>query len=210
MARTGRRRGASGTRERILAAARGAFAEAGFEGATIRGIARTAGVDPALVHHYFGTKEQLFVAAVDLPFDPASLAEAVAEGSLEDAGERIARFALRVWTEPGARPVLTAVARSAVSDAHAADALRNLMERTLLPAMRGLGVDHPELRASLAWSQIVGLFFGRYILRVRPLVEIGQEDLAAAMASTLQQALTGPVAASRPPSGAWSASVPAR
>lgn len=210
MSRTGRRPGASGTRERILAAARAAFAETGFDGVTIRGIARAADVDPALVHHYFGTKERLFVAVMELPFDPANLAGAVAEGSLEDAGERIARFALRVWTEPGARPVLAAVARSAVSDARAADTLRGLMERTLLPAMRGLGVDHPELRASLAWSQIVGLFFGRYILRVGPLVEIGREDLAAAMASTLQQALTGPVAASRPADGVRPASVPAR
>ena len=194
MARTGRRPGTSGTRERILVAARAAFAEAGFEGATIRGIARAAGVDPALVHHYFGSKEQLFVAGMQLPFDPAQLVDAITEGGIEGAGERIARFALRVWMAPGSRPVLVGVARSAVSDERAAATLRGLMERTLLPAARGLGVDQPELRASLVWSQIVGLFFGRYILRVGPLVEVGPDELASAVAPLLQQALTGPIA----------------
>lgn len=197
MPRTGRRPGASGTRERIVAAARIAFAEAGFDGATIRGIARTAGVDPALVHHYFGTKEQLFVASMQLPFDPATLVEAITRGGPDGAGERVARFAVGVWMDPGATPVLVGVARSALSDARAATTLRNLMERTLLPAARGLGVDHPELRASLAWSQIVGLFFGRYILRVGPLVEMSSERLVAALAPQLQQALTGPLAPSR-------------
>jgi AcrR family transcriptional regulator len=197
MARTGRRPGASGTRERILVAARVAFAEAGFDGATIRGIARSAGVDPALVHHYFGTKERLFVASMQLPFDPATLVAAITRGGLNGAGERVARFAVGVWMDPGATPVLVGVARSALSDAGAASTLRNLMQRTLLPAARGLGVDHPELRASLAWSQIVGLFFGRYILRVGPLEELSPERLVAALAPQLQQALTGPLAPAR-------------
>ncbi len=193
MARTGRRPGLSGTRDRILDAARAAFAEAGFDGATIRGIANAAGVDPALVHHYFGTKERLFVAAMELPFDPGALVAAITRGGLEGAGERIAGFVLGVWMDPGATPVLVGVARSAVRDEGAAATLRDLLERTLLPAARGLGVDQPELRASLAWSQIVGLFFGRYILRVGPLVAIPPRRLAAALAPLLQQALTGPI-----------------
>jgi AcrR family transcriptional regulator len=197
MARTGRRPGASGTRDRILAAARVAFAEAGFDGATIRGIARTAAVDPALVHHYFGTKEQLFVAGMQLPFDPATLVDAITRGGLEQAGERTARFAVGVWVDPGATPILLGVVRSAVSDERAAATLRDLMERTLLPAARGLGVDQPELRASLAWSQIVGLFFGRYILRVGPLVTISSDQLIAALAPQLQQAFTGPIPGGR-------------
>ena len=115
----------------------------------------------------------------------------------EGAGERTARFAVGVWVDPGATPILLGVVRSAVSDERAAATLRDLMERTLLPAARGLGVDHPELRASLAWSQIVGLFFGRYILRVGPLVTISSDQLIAALAPQLQQAFTGPI----PPGG---------
>ncbi len=193
MARTGRRSGVSGSRERILAAARAAFAEAGFEGATIRGIARAAAVDPALVHHYFGTKEQLFVASIELPFDPSELVGAVTAGGVDGAGERIARFALGVWLDPGTRPVLVGVLRSAASDERAAATLRGLLERALLPAVHGLRLDHPELRASIAWSQLVGLFFGRYVLRVRPLVTVSPEALVAAMAPILQRTLTGPM-----------------
>jgi AcrR family transcriptional regulator len=190
MARTGRRPGTSGSRERILAAARAAFAEGGFEGATIRGIARSAAVDPALVHHYFGTKEQLFVASIELPFDPSGLVDAITEGGVDGVGERIARFALGVWAEPQARAVLVGVFRSAARDERAAATLRGLLERTLLPAVRALELDQPELRAAMAWSQLVGLFLGRYVLRVTPLVTVSGEDLVAVMAPILQRTVT--------------------
>ncbi len=194
MARTGRRPGASGSRERILASARAAFADGGFDGATIRGIARSAAVDPALVHHYFGTKEQLFVASIELPFDPSALVGAITEGGVGGVGDRIARFALGVWAEPQARSVLVGVFRSAARDERAAATLRGLLERTLLPAVRALGLDQPELRAAMAWSQLVGLFLGRYLLRVTPLVTVSDEDLVTVMAPILQRIVTDPLA----------------
>jgi AcrR family transcriptional regulator len=89
--RTGRRPGRSDTRAEILAAARAEFAGRGFEGATVRGIARAAGVDPALVHHYFGSKEKVFLAAMEFPVDPAAVIERVL-GDPESAGEALARF----------------------------------------------------------------------------------------------------------------------
>lgn len=195
MARTGRRPGRQPTRDRILAAARAAFAEAGLDGATIRQIARGAGVDPALVYHYFGSKEALFIASIELPFEPSALAQTIVEGGVEGIGERIMRFALGVWAQPNARTVLVGVARSAAGDERAASALRGLLESTLLVVVRRLNLDHPELRAALAWSQLVGVFFGRFVLQVRPLVEADPERLVAAAAPGLQAVLTGPIEA---------------
>src|SRR5436190_21555417 len=100
MVRTGRRPGNQDTREAILTAARDAFAERGFDGASIRAIATTAGVDPALVHHYFGNKDQLFLAAIEAPINPAELLERVAAGDPSDVGERLVHTFLSVWDSP--------------------------------------------------------------------------------------------------------------
>src|SRR4051812_44844115 len=100
MARTGRRPGNQDTREAILEAARKAFAERGFDGASIRGIAGSAGVDPALVHHYFGTKDQLFLATIQAPFDPAQVLPQIFEDGIDGVGERVIRAFLSVWDSP--------------------------------------------------------------------------------------------------------------
>src|SRR3982751_1808342 len=89
MARTGRRPGNQDTREAILASARQAFAERGFDGASIRHIATGAGVDPALVHHYFGAKDQLFLAALQVPVDPGTLLPQALAGDPDTVGERL-------------------------------------------------------------------------------------------------------------------------
>lgn len=98
--RTGRRPGNPGTREAILDAARTSFAQRGFDGSTIRGIAGTAGVDPALVHHYFGSKDQLFLAAMQAPIDPRELLPKVLDGDRDGIGERLVRMFLTVWDSP--------------------------------------------------------------------------------------------------------------
>ncbi|TMB85095.1 MAG: TetR/AcrR family transcriptional regulator [Chloroflexi bacterium] len=193
MARSGRRPGRTGTRDRILVSARAAFGESGFEGATVRGIARAAGVDPALVHHYFGSKEQLFVASIELPFDPQHLAALLVRGGLDGLGERMMRFAVSIWGQPRSLQVLLGIARSATSDPRAAEALRGILESSLLPAIRELGVDQPELRASLIWSQVVGLVFGRFVVGVTPLTAAAPEQLVAAVAPILQLTLTAPM-----------------
>jgi len=193
MPRTGRRPGATGTRDRIVNAAQDEFGELGFEGGTLRGIGRRAGVDPALVHHYFGSKQQLFVASMQLPFDPSELAHVLADGGIHGLGERIIRFAVGVWEQPAGRRVMVGISRSAVTDPRAADALRSMLESTLLPIIRRLGVDHAELRASLIWSQIVGVLFGRYIIRVGPLAEADPDDLVQRVGPLLQETLTRPM-----------------
>lgn len=200
MARTGRRPGTSPTRARIAEAATAAFAASGFDGATIRGIARQAGVDPALVHHYFGSKEQLFVATMRLPFDPDQLARTLVSGGVDGLGERMMRFAVGIWEQPGLRPVIQGIARSAASDEQAAAILRGLLESILLPAVRSLGIDQPDLRAALLWSQIMGVVFGRFLVQVAPLAETDPEQVVAIMAPALQATLSGPLAA-RVPAG---------
>src|SRR4051812_27986219 len=97
MARTGRRPGNQDTREAILDAARKAFSERGYDGASIRAIATGAAVDPALVHHYFGTKEQLFLAAIEAPINPGELIPLVLSQGIEGAGERLVTTFLSVW-----------------------------------------------------------------------------------------------------------------
>src|SRR6266545_3836915 len=100
MARTGRRPGNQDTREAILAAARATFADRGYDRASIRAIATSAGVDPALVHHYFGTKEELFLATVNAPIDPREVIPEILAGSRDEIGERLVRMFVRVWDSP--------------------------------------------------------------------------------------------------------------
>src|SRR3979490_1424213 len=100
MARAGRRPGQTETREEILVAARRLFGEKGYQGATIRGIAAEAGVNPALVHHFFRTKEQVFVAAMNFPLDPATTVAGLLDGPREDVGRRVVTLILGVWQVP--------------------------------------------------------------------------------------------------------------
>lgn len=192
-ARGGRRRGESGTREAILAAARESFGSAGFSGTTIRGVARTAGVDPALVHHFFGNKEALFGAAMELPFDPAVVVADLLAGGLEGLGERVVRAFLAVWDgTPGQGPML-ALLRSAVTDEQAAGSLRAFLSRVLLtPLAQAAADDDPELRANLAASQMIGLAVARYVVQLEPLASAGCDDLARALGPTLDRYLTAP------------------
>ena len=192
--RGGRRPGESGTREAILAAAREGFGSAGYGGTTIRGVARTAGVDPALVHHFFGNKEGLFGAAMELPFDPAVVVSELLADGLQGLGERVVRTFLAIWDgTPGQGPML-ALLRSAVTDEQAADSLRAFLTRVLLtPLAQAAGDDRPELRANLVASQMVGLAVARYVVRLQPLASAAPDDLAPALGPTLDRYLTGPL-----------------
>ena len=126
--RTGRRPGSADTRGRILDAARAAFGERGYDGASVRQIAADAGVDPALVHHYFGPKQRLFVAAMTFPVDPAvALPRLLAAGPREELGERFVRFVVALWDRPDVRPLVAGVVRSAATDPVAATMARRLL-----------------------------------------------------------------------------------
>jgi len=179
----------------VLAAARTAFAERGFEGATIRGIATEAGVDPALVHHYFGSKDKLFLAAVEAPADPDELLPVVLAAPPDELGAAVVGLVLRLWDGP-ARPAGLALLRSAVSNEWTAKLLREfLVAKVLRKVVATLGFD-PDVRAaraSLVATQIIGLVMGRYVLKVEPLASASPESLVAAIGPTVQRYLTGDV-----------------
>jgi AcrR family transcriptional regulator len=192
--RSGRRPGKQDTRAAILAAARDVFAERGYDAATIRQIATGAGVDPALVHHYFGTKDRLFAATVNFPMNPAEyVPQVLGGGDPAGAGERLVRAFVTVWDSPvGAAGV--ALLRSAVTNQAAARLLREfLTTQVLRRAMRILEIHPAEapLRSALIASQISGLGLTRYVLKVEPLASAPPETVVAAVAPTIQRYLTG-------------------
>lgn len=195
MARTGRRHGESGTRAAILDAARQRFAERGYDAATFRAIAAQAGVDPALVRHYFGSKESLFAAAMRLPFSPADALEQALQGDPERLGERIVRTALRAWDLPDARASALGVLRAAATREEAAGTLRQFLQEAIVARIAGaLESPDAEIRAGLVASQVAGLIVTRSLLRVEPIASLGADALSAAVAPTLQRYLTGDLA----------------
>ncbi|WP_053852907.1 TetR/AcrR family transcriptional regulator [Streptomyces sp. NRRL B-24085] len=184
----------AGTRDRILLAAREEFSERGYEKTSVRGIAKAAGVDSALVHHYFGTKEQVFEAAVEVAAAPAlSAPDAVAEGPVEDVGERLTRFIFGVWENPATRMPLLAIVRSAVTNETAATVFRRLVASQLLRRIADqLDLPDAELRAELAAAQLVGTAMLRYVIKVEPLASTDIEQIIARVAPVVQGHLTGP------------------
>ena len=179
------------TRERILAAARAAFAERGFGATSLRSIATAAGVDPALTIHYFGSKAELFVAAVEPPVDPAALFAGIPSDP-EGAGTRLAAAFLTALDNEHVRGSLLGILRTAVADEATAEMMRTMVaERVVAPAVEALGLDHPDLRATLVGSQLIGLVFARYVLAVEPLASAPTDTLVTAVGPTLQRYLTG-------------------
>jgi AcrR family transcriptional regulator len=191
--RTGRRPGDSvTTRAQILDSARQQFAQAGWDGTTIRGIASAARVDPALVMHYFGSKEGIFRSALEFPLDPAEMVPKLLEPGLQGLGERMVRFFIGVWDSPEGRPLL-GVIRSAVASEPAAKLLREFIGREVLGRIAAaLEVDQPRLRASLAGSQLVGLAMLRYVVKLEPVASATADELAAWVGPTVQRYLTEP------------------
>jgi AcrR family transcriptional regulator len=188
----GRPPGSRNTREEILDAARTEFASAGYDATTVRGIARRAGVDPALIHHYFGSKDKVFVAALQFPIDPVEIAPKVFAGGPDGVGERLLRFLLGVFEAPDTRPRALALVRSAVSNDEVAALFRGfIVAKVIIPNVASLGVSDPDVRASCAVSQIGGLLLARYIVGVEPLASAPPEDVLRWIAPTLQRYLAG-------------------
>jgi AcrR family transcriptional regulator len=188
----GRRPGGVDTRAAILDAAAGEFADLGYDTTSIRGIARRAEVDPALVHHYFGGKAQLFAAVMDIPADPAVLIGRIVAGPREQIGEALVRTFLAVWDSPEGRPRFVALVRSAVTHEVATRMLREFLTREVFGrVLRSLEVDgsspaDAELRAGLAASQMVGLALMRYIIEFPAVVDASHDDLARLVGPTIQ------------------------
>lgn len=190
--RPGRRPGESGTREAILASARAAFAARGYERTTIRGVAGAAGVDAALVLHYFRSKEGLFEASLELPVRPGHILERAAAAGPDQLGATIVRTFLEAWEPPEARVRLMAMLRSAMTNETAMAMIRDLLVREVFgPITQALGVPDARLRATLVGSQFVGLAVLRFVGRLEPLASASVDELVAAVGPTVQRYLTG-------------------
>ena len=207
--RSGRRSGDSGTKEAILAAARARFGEVGYDRATIRDIAAAAGVDPALVHHFYGAKERLFAAAMQLPVTPGDVLDAVllpgAPPAGHGLGEHVVRTVLGIFEVAEIRSTFLALLRTATTSDQAASMLRefvteNILSRVaqLVPEDAAAGGD-AEFRATLVGSQVIGLGLARYVLGLEPLARADTSKLAAAIGPALDRYLTGDLAAPEPP-----------
>lgn len=190
--RRGRRPGGTDTRSALIEAARQVFAEQGYDGATVRTIATRAGVDAAMVNHWFGSKEGLFVQAVlQLPFDPAVLIERLTDGPPEALGERIVRTFLTVWDTTGGGH-FTAIVRSVSSQEQAAHLLHDFFVKQVFSRIAGsVAPDRPQFRGSLVGSQIVGMGMARYVVKFEPLASMDIETMVKAVAPNVQRYLTG-------------------
>lgn len=189
----GRRPGGPDTKAALLAAARQTFIEHGYTGATVRDIAGRAGVDPAMVRHWFGGKEGLFTAAIAIPINPAEQVPKLLDGPPERLAERILRQFLTVWDTAGGGEFAALVRSVAVQE----DAVRMLREFVTTVVfgklVRSLDVDHPEMRAALCGTQLVGLGMMRYVVMTEPLASADHDTVIAAIAPGLQRFLTGDI-----------------
>ncbi len=191
MSPRGRRPGAPDTRAAIVDAARPLFAELGFSGTSMRKVAAEAGVDPALVHHYFDSKQDLFLAALEVPFDPRVLLAAVGEGDPGTAGERLLTAFFSVWDDETTRLPLLAIARGVLEPGGQRLIKDGFLGIVVVPVVESLGVDQPERRAALLASQVIGLVLARYVLEVEPLASTPAATLVATYAPVVQHYLTG-------------------
>jgi AcrR family transcriptional regulator len=188
----GRRPAGSDTKAEIMAAARRRFAEFGYPRTTMRAIADDADVDPRLITHFFGSKQQLFATVIELPFDPGTVFPALLGGGGEDVGRRLAEFILGVLDNPQARNTLTGIIRAAASEEAAAAQIRDrFVTRMLIPLAEQLGSDRPELRAALVGSQVVGLTFARHVVGVPALSSAERSELVGFLAKVFDVYLRG-------------------
>ena len=159
----GRRPGTPDTREEILRAARDLFAASGFAATSMRAIAARAGVDPSLVHHYFDSKADLFVSALQVRVDPRQALLPVVEAGPDGAGERLLRVLLTVWGDEESRTPLLGLVRGILEPAGATLVRDALFGLVLGPVGHGLGIDQPERRMALVASQLAGIILLRYV-----------------------------------------------
>ncbi len=190
--RPGRPAGTSNTRDRILASARELFARNGIDRTPIRAVAAAAGVDAALVHHYFGTKQQLFAAAIQIPIDPMTVLVPIRELPIEDLGFALPSVLLPLWdSELGASFIATL--RSLIAGADVSLA-RSFLEQVIVAEVAAR-VDNPPgtgiLRAQFFASQLMGVVMARYIVQIEPFASLPAEQIVATIGPNLQRYLTG-------------------
>jgi AcrR family transcriptional regulator len=198
--RPGRPAGSSDTRDRILASARELFARNGIGNTSIRAVAAAAGVDSALVHHYFGTKEKLFAAAVRIRIDPMEVIGPLREVPVEELGYKLPSMLLPLWdSEIGAGFIATLRSILAGSEVNL---FRSFIQDVIAVEV-GARVDSPPgsgiIRIQFVASQLVGVVMARYILELEPFASLPAERIARTIAPNLQRYLTGDLPDGLPP-----------
>lgn len=187
----GRRPAGGDARTSIVDAARVAFAAKGYDRASLRGIARDAGVDPALVHHYFkGGKAALFSETLAVPINPAALVDGIIAGDPARLGWRVIETFLGVWDAPERRETLVALIRSSMTTDDSARMLREYLGREIFGRIASAGgVPDAQLRGELAASQVVGMAVMRYVVKLPVLAEATDEQIVARLGPVLQHYL---------------------
>jgi AcrR family transcriptional regulator len=189
--RSGRRPGDARTKAAITAAARRQFGAGGYEATTVRAIAAEAGVDPALVLYFFGSKDDLFAACVEWPFDPAAELPAVIGDGRSGVGNRLVGLMLETWDAADGRNVVVSQLRAAMSHEAAGRQLRAFLESEILgPLTHALRSDQPELRGSLVATQLIGLGITRHVLALEPLASLDRDHVIALIGPQVQRSLT--------------------
>jgi AcrR family transcriptional regulator len=187
----GRRPGNPDTRQLLLETARRLFAEAGYDKTSVRDIAAAAGVDPALIRHYFGTKAELFRATMGWPFEPAQVAVQVTEGGRDEIAARLTRVFFEAWEQPDSRAPLLAILRGAATHEESATLVRQFIQGQLY---RQIAAELPdpdaELRIDLAMAQLLGIAYLRHILRVEPIASTPLDELTARVAPVIDAHMT--------------------
>jgi AcrR family transcriptional regulator len=181
-----RTRNAEATRADILTAARARFAADGYERTTLRAVAADAGIDPALVIRYFGSKQNLFAAAADFTIEFPDL-RAIPPEKLAEA--LVSTF-FAVWEQD---TTFLALLRAAMTSATAAETMRTVFATQVAPALTAITPDHPAERAGLLGAFVIGLATTRYVLTNPAVAQLSRDDLIGWSAPVIRQLLTGPV-----------------
>lgn len=188
----GRRPGSPDTRGVLLATARRLFADAGYDKTSVRDIAAAAGVDPALIRHYYGSKAELFRATMGWPFEPAQLATRITAGDPVDIGRNLTRVFFELWEQPDSRAPLLAILRGAATHEESATLVSEYIQGQLYAHLAAAipGPDS-ELRIDLAMAQLLGIAYLRHILQVEPIASTPFDELIARVAPAISTHLNG-------------------
>lgn len=187
-----RRTGEADAREQIVAAATKEFLDRGYDAASMRAIARRAGVDPALVHHYFAEKADLFAEAVRAPLRPDQIVREVLRGPRDRIGMNLVTVVLTTLESEKARDRVISLIRTGLGHDFAATMIRQFLVREVLRRIaEELGAEDGSLRATAAASQLVGMLIVRYGIRAEPLASAPIEEVARRIGPAIQWHLTG-------------------
>ncbi|OLZ52984.1 TetR/AcrR family transcriptional regulator [Amycolatopsis keratiniphila] len=190
--RPGRWRSGAESKRRILQVARELFHEHGYGSTTVRMIATAAEVDPAMVFYFFGTKQGLFSAAIEISGDVPPAVEALFDGGLDGIGERLVRTLVGNLDKSDRTPLMM-LTRSAPADPRSEALLREFIDREITGRLAALlGTPDAALRAGMVNVQILGLAVARYIMRIEPIASSSVDELAATFGPLVQHCLTGP------------------